>query len=146
MPKRGSRRSRIMSFISVLKRIGGKSLPILNTVLGLAPNIMQLTLPQTERNQQLESEVAQIGVLVKTAEAVGEQVKLALGQPVVGQNKVEVSALKAAALLPSVRSVLLASSAFVGHRVVDEARFTAGCQKVLDGVVDLYDSVDLSKP
>lgn len=137
-----------MSFISVLKKIGQGALPVINTALGLGSTVTRLVLPQTPGVVAAESEFDKIGGLVKTAEAVGQQVRSqmqAVNLTATG-NKLDVSVAKAAALLPSVKTLILASNGLIGHQVVDSDRFSIGCQKILDGIVDVYDSVELARP
>jgi hypothetical protein len=131
-----------MKFLSILKAVGKGAL----TVSGLLQNKIVIAaealLPA--KAQPVVSEINQIASEIAVAEAIGQKMKdnfAATPQPA-GATLADVSLAKARAVLPGVQEILRESNLLAGRKVADEDRFTLGCQKIIDGMVDVLDSVE----
>lgn len=129
-----------MSFLSVLKAVGKGALSIAGLVNTPLVRAGEALLPQSV--QPFVSEFNKIAAEVGVVERIGENIKAQLGNASAQGGAVNVSLAKAAAVLPSVKDIILEASFMSGRKIANADRFNAGCQKILDGMVDVLDSVE----
>lgn len=114
--------------MTLLKKIGDFIVRGIQILAGFSP-IAQAALPnQTGIIQTVSQDLAQVANIIVTAEAMGT----ALGQP---------GSMKLVMATPMVAQIILQSSILAGHKVANGPLFTAGAQKIADGMADVLNSL-----
>lgn len=112
-----------------LKKFGSIALQVTQAAIGLAPLAQKIYPGAAGEIAVVSQDLAQVAGIILQVEAVGQALTLS------GPQKLQ-------AAVPLVSQVILQSALLANHKIDDAAKFSAGCQKIADGMVDLLNSLE----